>query len=190
MRVNLNGGLILAAIVAIPPVAQGAEAGGPIAERLLGNQRVAIPTLQNSQAPGAGLAPGAPVREESTVAGQKAVSVSQSSSGNRRFKVPAIIGFAVGGAARVGGVLCSAVMKSRYDALNKGTVNASEPKDLRDSGKQVQVASGVLYGVEAAALVTGGVLWWLGSPKSPPATQVSMAPGQGGAMLVFSGVLP
>lgn len=57
-------------------------------------------------------------------------------------------------------------------------------KDKDADGKRAETTQYVLYGVGAAAVIAGGVLWWMGSKES---AQVTVAPTSGGAAVSWSG---
>jgi hypothetical protein len=45
-------------------------------------------------------------------------------------------------------------------------MNSPALKDLRSSGDTYKTVGEVMYGVGAAALVTGAVLWWINRPEA------------------------
>lgn len=73
------------------------------------------------------------------------------------------------------------------------TLHGSVTQVQMDSGiatyNSRQIAAGVLGGVGAAAVVTGGILWWLDGtqPHSRTALTTSVVPNQGGAMWTLAG---
>ncbi|MGH7439553.1 MAG: tetratricopeptide repeat protein, partial [Polyangiaceae bacterium] len=70
-------------------------------------------------------------------------------------------------------------------STSHGTWTSKDQSDY-DSGKSAATAATVLYVVGAVAVVGGGVLTWLGWPKSRPAT-AAVAPLPGGASVSFAG---
>jgi tetratricopeptide (TPR) repeat protein len=103
-------------------------------------------------------------------------------------RVGAIVAFVASAAAAAGGVACAVEAKQRYDALDKATAAPADAAGVRDSGKQLQLAAGVLAGVGVAALVAGAVLWGTGGRAAGPS--VSVAVGSGGGQVILSGAFP
>lgn len=98
--------------------------------------------------------------------------------GNRPLR---IAGLAVGGAgalALVGGIVMGARAKSLSDEVSSdarkqpvGTFDRSK----YDSGKRAETLEWVGYGVGAAALLGGAVLYWYGMVGQGPATSANLA---------------
>ena len=114
---------------------------------------------------------------------------------NPSLRVAGLIVGGAGVAAIVGGV----VMGLRASTLSDQVSNDAKKQPVGtfdqskyDSGKTAQTLQWVGYGVGAAALVGGAILYWLGMPKSEnPATQTlvtllpyASADGMGGHLLV------
>ncbi|HEY3805763.1 MAG TPA: PEGA domain-containing protein [Kofleriaceae bacterium] len=55
---------------------------------------------------------------------------------------------------------------SGASTMNAGCANSSSLKDLRSTGDEYKTTGFVLYGVGAAAVVTGAVLWWINRPEA------------------------
>ena len=110
------------------------------------------------------------------------------SEGLPATRIGAIVGFVGAAAAAAGGVACVVEAKQRYDSLDKGTARPADAAGARDSGKQLQVAAGVLLGASAAMLATGAILWAAGAQGSAPSVSATLGPG--GAQVVLSGVWP
>lgn len=99
---------------------------------------------------------------------------------------------AAGGVALAGvGTVFYLKAKDRFDTLDKGgsDIPVRDSKALVSSGKQAQTVSRVAFGLGAAGLVAGAVMFlW---PEDPPAQVLPTAAAtSGGAMVGVSGTWP
>ncbi|WXH28881.1 hypothetical protein WA016_02828 [Myxococcus stipitatus] len=99
---------------------------------------------------------------------------------------------AAGGVALAGvGTVFYLKAKDRFDTLDKGgsDIPVRDSKALVSSGKQAQTVSRVAFGLGAAGLVAGAVMFlW---PEDPPAQVLpTAATTSGGAMVGVSGTWP
>lgn len=109
-----------------------------------------------------------------------------------------IAGYVTGGvgAVLIGmGVYYTGVAKDKQDQVEKGCTpgcdwaNEPELRAADSDGKAAQRNSIILYSVGGAALVGGAVLYFWGAHDAKASdTHVSVAPGDGGGMLVVDGV--
>jgi tetratricopeptide (TPR) repeat protein len=101
----------------------------------------------------------------------------------RGLRIAGIVTGGVGVAAIVTGIILGVHASSLHDEAYKGTYDSE--KD--DASKNYRTFSWVAIGVGATAVVTGGVLLYLGLRSKEPAPSVGLAPllspGAGGAAL-------
>ena len=112
--------------------------------------------------------PTAPSATSSPAGELVASSPLMPSSEGRALRITGITLGAIGAAAIVGGVLMGARAKSLADELTSAANNPAGGTFNRakyDSGKTAETLQWVGYGVGAAALIGGSVLYWLGLPK-------------------------
>jgi tetratricopeptide (TPR) repeat protein len=101
-------------------------------------------------------------------------------------------GYAVGGAGVVlalTGVYFGAKARRLGDEVSdecKDGCDWNLVKDKDAEGKSAETTQYILYGVGAAALVAGGVLWWMGNNEAK-ASNVAVIPTHGGAAVSWSG---
>jgi hypothetical protein len=101
-------------------------------------------------------------------------------------------GYAVGGAGVVlviTGVYFGAKARRLGDEVSdecKDGCDWNLVKDKDAEGKSAETTQYVLYGVGAAAIAVGGVLWWMGN-KEASTSNVAVTPTQGGAAISWSG---
>jgi hypothetical protein len=102
----------------------------------------------------------------------------------RRAWIPA-----VGGAAALGvGLGLALDAQRKYDSLLSGTETLADPQGVRRNGQLAENVSIGLFAVGGAALVSAGLMYFLGGPTEP---QLYVAPvAGGGGMLSISGELP
>jgi tetratricopeptide (TPR) repeat protein len=107
-------------------------------------------------------------------------------STGRGLRIAGITVGAVGVAGVVGGIFLGLHANSLYEEATKPGQTYDKSKD--DSSKTFRTLEWVSFGVGAAAIVTGGVLYYLGAsakPAHPPLAIVPLAgPGTGGAALL------
>lgn len=120
-------------------------------------------------------------------------------------KTVGVVGVATGGALIVTSIIVAIVANSDLAALD-ARLNADHVANTQglilhgdvtqpemDSGiatyNKRQIAAGVLGGVGAAFVVTGGLLWWLddGQPSPPARVRPSVSLVGDGALLTFAG---
>lgn len=122
------------------------------------------------------VAPPPPARDEPAVAVSRADAESTEGSGPwLRYA-----GFAAGGVG-VLGVATGVYMSMRVQQLEDDVANAPDPatdRALRDDGERAATLQWVAYGIGAAGLVAGGILYYLGSR---PSSNVAVVPTPGGA---------
>lgn len=101
-------------------------------------------------------------------------------------------GYAVGGAGValvVTGVYFGAKARRLGDEVSEDCADGCDwnlVKDKDAEGKSAETTQYVLYGVGAAVIVAGGVLWWMGN-KEAKSTTVAVTPTHGGAAISWSG---
>ena len=101
-------------------------------------------------------------------------------------------GYAVGGAGIVlvvTGVYFGAKARRLGDEVSDECADGCDwnlVKDKDAEGKSAETTQYVLYGVGAAAIVAGGVLWWMGN-KEAKSSNVAVTPTHGGAAISWSG---
>ena len=144
---------------------------------------VALPSPAANPTVGATAAsvPVAPPPAVAPVAPSQDLSMQNQPSQMRGNRPLRIAGLAVGGAgalALVGGVVMGARAKSLSDEVSSdarkqpvGTFDRSK----YDSGKRAETLEWVGYGVGAAALLGGAVLYWYGMVGQGPATSANLA---------------
>jgi hypothetical protein len=99
-------------------------------------------------------------------------------------------GYAVGGAGVIlvaTGVYFGAKARRFGDEVSDECADGCDwnlVKDKDAEGKSAETTQYVLYGVGAAAVAAGAVLWWMGSKES---ASVTVAPTSGGAAVSWSG---
>lgn len=108
---------------------------------------------------------------------------TQGSSTRRWAWVPAAGGVVFAGA----GTYFYLQARDKHDQLTNGEGSVDGPK-LAKEGKQAQTLSRVAFGLGAAGLVTGAVLFLLPGEEAPVRPSVSVGPG--GAMVGVAGTLP
>ncbi|MGC4122121.1 MAG: hypothetical protein QM765_47585 [Myxococcales bacterium] len=129
--------------------------------------------------PGSNPAPAAP----------PAISVSNpaSPSSMSGTRVAGIALAVAGGAALAGGGVCGVLALGQFDEAKRAATDQSF-QDAKRSGGTVALAADVLYGVGAAAAVTGIILAVLGGTShATPAVTFAPSAAPGGAGLVASG---
>jgi tetratricopeptide (TPR) repeat protein len=104
---------------------------------------------------------------------------SESAHQGRGLRIAGIVTASVGVAAGVTGIVFALHARSLQDEAYKGTYNDSK---LQDS-KSFRTLQWVAIGIGGAAVVTGGVLYYLGvsAKDAPVAFAPFVAPGAGGA---------
>lgn len=90
----------------------------------------------------------------------------------------AVVSFLVGGAATAGGVILGMQADEKADAFNRST-DRFEKQELKDDTEFRATAANVLYGVGAAGVVIGALLW-----AAEPDYRASIAPMPGGGTYV------
>lgn len=103
-----------------------------------------------------------------------------------------VAGYAVGGAGialALTGVYFGAKARRLGDEVSDECRDGCDwnlVKDKDAEGKSAETTQYILYGVGAAAIVAGGVLWWMGN-KEAKSSNVAVTPTQGGAAISWSG---
>jgi hypothetical protein len=103
----------------------------------------------------------------------------------RPYRLAAASAAAVGVAGLVGGVVMSLRVKDLEDQVKEARDDA-KVADLNDQGTRAQRFQWIGYGVGAAGLAGGGLLWWLGARADRPegvALAPLVTPGTAGALL-------
>jgi hypothetical protein len=197
LEVRMDGAILSRALWGVAsPVDPGphnieAKAVGkrPFSQRvqvaLKSSSTVTIPSLGNgssSDPAPAAVEPSGPVPAATT-----ATSVSTSSSGDGGGKSPQrTIGIVVGGAGvvvmAVGGVLALSA-KSAYDGVPADQCDASGCTEAgfntRNDARDKAGMATIVFGVGAAALVGGGILWLTAPSSSPgPSAALGVGPSQ------------
>lgn len=128
------------------------------------------------------VAPPPPVNPVATVVAQPAAASPSSGKG---LRVAGIITASVGAAALLGGVLVNAKVNSMASDMESTPGGYSSSKE--SDRKSYQTLGWVGYGVGAAAVATGAVLYVIGYTDGARASSVAVVPtvgaGQAGAML-------
>jgi tetratricopeptide (TPR) repeat protein len=129
---------------------------------------VAAPTAPLALAPSSTV-PVEPQTVPSAIAAATAAPVAE----NRSLRLTGLVLGGVGLVAVVGGAVMGLQAKSLSDQLTsdakKQPVGAFD-KSKYDSGKTAETLQWVGYGVGAAALIGGSILYWLGMPKGAEQT--------------------
>jgi tetratricopeptide (TPR) repeat protein len=119
---------------------------------------------------------------------QQPMPISEGNPGRgKRFA-----GYAVGGAGVVlalTGVYFGAKARRLGDEVSDECRDGCDwnlVKDKDAEGKSAETTQYILYGVGAAAIVAGGVLWWMGNSEAKR-SNVAVTPTHGGAAVSWSG---
>jgi hypothetical protein len=114
-----------------------------------------------------------------------AAAVAKRSEGAQRTAGIALL--ASGAVIVVGGAVAGLMALNDY-GIEKSTADTAIYEKSKSAAQAEAMAADVLYGVGAAAVVVGAILWLTDRPRaSPSAVSLSAAPARGGACAVLSG---
>jgi hypothetical protein len=107
--------------------------------------------------------------------GDVVATQSGSSEGGGRLRIAGIVTGAVGAAAVVTGVIFGVMAQSIANEVTADDVHHTYDRSKDDRGKLFETLQWVSYGLGAAGIVTGGVLYYLGY-RAPASSSVSLLP--------------
>jgi hypothetical protein len=163
--------------------------GKPILERkfqLSGQETVALKVndpgaAAPSAAPTGNVEPSAPIEPSPPAATEE----------TERKRVWTWVAAGLAGAAAIGGGIAGGIALRRESDLRdacSGTACDPSQKEDGDAIRPAAIAADVMFGVAAAAAVTGIILFFVeGKDEAPASVELSLAPSQNGASLAVQG---
>ncbi len=152
-----------------PAVEPAAPSVAPVGSAYGGGESVTPPATQPPA-----LLPGAASAQVAAPPGVPAVQgVGRPSNPGRALRIAGIVCGSVGAGAAIVG----AIFGLRARSLSNRVTEADAFSRSDDSaGQRAETLQWAFYGIGAGALVTGGVLYYLGMPSSPVAPSISLGP--------------